>query len=146
VYGRFTVVERDGVEYVVDVAHNLQAWRAFLRELRDRARGTAMSAVVAITAERPLEDFAAVVAESGLFETVYATRTKVRPTHDPDLVATELAQAGQRAAGIADPRGAFEKARADGRRVAVFGSSYLVTDVMAWLDEAPRFGVSVNAG
>jgi dihydrofolate synthase / folylpolyglutamate synthase len=146
VYGRFTVVERDGVEYVVDVAHNPQAWSAFLRELRDRARGTAMSAVVAITAERQLEDFAAVVAESGMFDLVYVTRTNVRPTHDPDLVARALAQAGQRAAGIADPRAAFETARADGGRVAVFGSSYLVTDAMAWLDEAPRFGAGVNAG
>jgi dihydrofolate synthase/folylpolyglutamate synthase len=147
VWGRFTRVVRDGVQCVVDVAHNPQAWEAFLSELRRRLSGDPAVAVVALTAERAMSGFAETIATSGLFTTVHATTTTVRPTHDPELVAAALRGAGQPAVSSAVPREALERAAADvgrGGHVAVFGSSYLVTDALAWLDIVAPHGDSTT--
>jgi folylpolyglutamate synthase/dihydropteroate synthase len=138
---------RDGVQCVVDVAHNPQAWEAFLVELRRRLSGEPAVAVVALTAERPVRGFAEAVASSGLFRRVYATTTTVRPTHEPGFLAAALLDAGQHAVGSALPRDAFERAAGDaghGGNVAIFGSSYLVTDALAWLDIVAPHGDSTT--
>lgn len=140
IYGRCSVVTRNGIDYVLDIAHNPQAWDAFLTELRGRPA----VAVVALTRERSTDEFIQAIAESGPFAKVWATTTSVRPTHDPDVLAEALADAGVTAESAPTPAQALEAAtshaREHNRRVASFGSTFLVTDAMAWLDEAPHFG------
>jgi dihydrofolate synthase/folylpolyglutamate synthase len=144
IYGRWSTVTREGVEYVLDVAHNPQAWEAFLRELRSRLRDRPAVAVVSVTTERSVDQLVDAVADSGLFSKVWATTTSVRPTHDPELVAAAFVDAGVAAGSAATPAEALEQATAFARdhgvKVAIFGSTFLVTDAMSWLGEAPRFG------
>jgi dihydrofolate synthase/folylpolyglutamate synthase len=124
----------DGVPYVLDVAHNPTAWRAFLDELPDEPH----VAVVAVTLPRPGESFVDVVAERGRAKlaTVIATSTSVRPTQPPDELASLLAAADIDAHAVAEPRAAFDDAlraaQADSRPLAVFGSNFLVVDFLAW--------------
>jgi dihydrofolate synthase/folylpolyglutamate synthase len=141
--GRCSTVARDGVEYVLDVAHNQQAWNAFLSELGRRLSGRA-AAVVSVTTERSADQLVAAVAESGLFAKVWATTTSVRPTHKPELVAAAFEQGGVAAESAPTAADALGRASAYARdhaaTVAVFGSTFLVTDAMSWLGEPPRFG------
>jgi dihydrofolate synthase/folylpolyglutamate synthase len=137
IYGRFTAVRRDGVEFLLDVAHNPQAWKAFLEELAKRLDGRRAVAVVSATRERPLNEFVEAITGSALFSTVYATAASVRPTHDTDELAAALRAAGQEAESRPDPSQAFESAAASGMDVAIFGSTFIVTDAMLWLDEPP---------
>jgi dihydrofolate synthase/folylpolyglutamate synthase len=137
IYGRFTEVDRDGVEFLVDVAHNPQAWEAFLGELARRLNGDRAVAVVAATRERPLEEFAEMTATSGLFSKVFTTTPAVRPTHNPEGLAAALTSAGQHAESRPDPADAFAAAAANGTTVAIFGSTYIVTDAMLWLKKPP---------
>ena len=137
IYGRFTELERNGVEFLLDVAHNPQAWDAFLGELKTRLNGGKAVAVVSATRERPLEEFAQAIASSGLFRTVYATTPSVRPTHDAEALAEALRAAGQKAESRPDASEALERAAASGSQVAIFGSTYIVTDAMLWLREPP---------
>ena len=123
VAGRSQRGEIDGVPYVLDVAHNPTAWRAFLDELPDEPH----VAVVAVTLPRPAESLADLLGGPKLAH-VIATTTSVRPTVDPaDLSAR----------AIADPSEAFEQAlalaRAEQLPLAVFGSNFLVVDFLAWL-------------
>jgi dihydrofolate synthase / folylpolyglutamate synthase len=137
IYGRFTQVRRDGVSYLLDVAHNRQAWDAFLSELKSRLDGRQAVAVVSVTRERPLDELVDAIAGSGLFRTVYATAASVRPTHDSEELAAALRAAGQEAESQPDPSEALETAAARGTEIAIFGSTYIVTDAMLWLDEPP---------
>jgi dihydrofolate synthase / folylpolyglutamate synthase len=137
IYGRFTEVRRDGVEYLVDVAHNPQAWDAFLGELGKRLNGQRAVAVVSATRERPSDELAEAIASSGLFSAVYTTEPSVRPTHDTEALAEALRAAGQDAESRPDPSDALEAATASGTTVAIFGSTYIVTDAMLWLNEPP---------
>jgi dihydrofolate synthase / folylpolyglutamate synthase len=138
IYGRFTEVDRDGVEFFLDVAHNPQAWGAFLAELEGRLNGGDAVAVVAATRERPLEEFVEVIAGSSLFTKVFATTPSVRPTHDTEELAAALRAAGQDAESRPHPADALASAAASGTTVAVFGSTYIVTDAMLWLNEPPQ--------
>lgn len=137
IYGRFTRIERDGVSYLLDVAHNPQAWDAFLGALKGRLNGGSSAAVVSATRERPLDEFAQAIASNGVFSTVYTTAASVRPTHDPDALAEALRAAGQEARSRPDPAEALEQAAAPGRTVAIFGSTYIVTDALLLLGEPP---------
>jgi dihydrofolate synthase/folylpolyglutamate synthase len=137
IYGRFTRLERGGVDYLLDVAHNPQAWDAFLAELKTRLNGSKAVAVVSATRERPLDEFAQEVARSALFSTVYATTASVRPTHDTEAMAAALRAAGQDAESRPEASEALEQAAATGAQVAIFGSTYSVTDAMLWLREPP---------
>jgi folylpolyglutamate synthase/dihydropteroate synthase len=138
IYGRFTEVDRNGVEFFLDVAHNPQAWEAFLAELERRLTGSDAVAVVAATRERPLEEFTEVIARSSLFTNVFATTPSVRPTHDTEELAAALRAAGQDAESRPDPADALAAAAASGTTVAIFGSTYIVTDAMLWLNEPPQ--------
>jgi dihydrofolate synthase/folylpolyglutamate synthase len=138
IYGRFTEVDRNGVEFFLDVAHNPQAWEAFLAELERRLNGSDAVAVVAATRERPLEEFTEVIARSSLFTNVFATTPSVRPTHDTEELAAALRAAGQDAESRPDPADALAAAAASGTTVAIFGSTYIVTDAMLWLNEPPQ--------
>jgi dihydrofolate synthase/folylpolyglutamate synthase len=138
IYGRFTEVDRDGVEFFLDVAHNPQAWEAFLAELEGRLNGGDAVAVVAATRERPLEEFVEVIAGSSLFTKVFATTPSVRPTHDTKELAAALRAAGQDAESRPNPADALAAAAASGKTVAIFGSTYIVTDAMLWLGEPPQ--------
>jgi dihydrofolate synthase / folylpolyglutamate synthase len=143
IYGRWSVVARDGIDYVLDIAHNPQAWEAFLSELSGRLRGESAIAVVALTRERSMDELVAAVAKSAVFSKVWATTTSVRATHDPELVATALADAGVAAESAPTPADALEAATGYAREhdatIAAFGSTFLVTDAMSWLGEAPAF-------
>lgn len=136
-YGRFTEVKREGIDFLVDVAHNPQAWDAFLGELKGRLNGTRAVAVVAATRERPLQEFAEMIAGSRLFSQVFTTTPSVRPTHDTEDLAAALRAAGQDAESRPDPVNAFEAAAVPDATVAIFGSTYIVTDAMLWLGELP---------
>jgi folylpolyglutamate synthase/dihydropteroate synthase len=120
------------------VAHNPQAWGAFLSELEGRLNGGDAVAVVAATRERLLEEFVEVIAGSSLFTKVFATTPSVRPTHDTKELAAALRAAGQDAESRPNPADALAAAAASGKTVAIFGSTYIVTDAMLWLGEPPQ--------
>ena len=125
----------DNVPYVVDVAHNPTAWRAFLGELSESPHVV----VAAVTEPRPASSFVEVLAREGRAKvgTVFATTTTVRPTAPPAELAAALVAAGIDAHGAHDPFVAFDEAlatcRVSGRPLAVFGSNFLVVDFLAWL-------------
>ena len=120
----------DGVPYVLDVAHNPTAWRAFVDELPDEPH----VAVVAVTLPRPAGSFAEAVAGDAKLAAVVTTTTSVRPTVDPAELAARI---GGDARPVAAPSAAFAQAvdlaRAAGRPLVVFGSNFLVVDFLAWL-------------
>ena len=90
----------DGVPYVLDVAHNPTAWRAFLGELPDEPHVV----VAAVTLPRPAASFAEVLAEfRSRSATVVATTTRVRPTEPPAELARLLGAAGIEAHAV-EPR------------------------------------------
>ena len=119
----------DGVSYVLDVAHNPTAWRAFLDELPDQPH----VAVVAVTLPRPADSFAEAVMGDPKLATVVTTTTSVRPTVDPAELAARI---GGDVRAVADPVTAFDEAaslaRAAERPLLVFGSNFLVVDFLAW--------------
>jgi folylpolyglutamate synthase/dihydropteroate synthase len=132
--GRFQTGTVRGVPFVADAGHNPAAWRAFLGALGPPAGAVA---VVALTRQRSIAELAAALAEHGGFAHVYATGAVVRPTHDPAEIARLLATRGVDATACVTPDGTFERAVADahrrGTRLVVFGSTYLVTDFLAWV-------------
>ena len=125
----------DDVRYVLDVAHNPTAWRAFLDELPDGPH----VAVVAVTLPRPAESFAEAVAGDPKLASVVTTTTSVRPTVDPAELAARI---GGDARPVAEPSAAVTQAvalaRATERPLAVFGSNFLVVDFLAWARDARR--------
>ena len=135
VAGRFQRGAVDGVPYVLDVAHNPTAWRAFLDELPDEPH----VAVVAVTEPRPAESFADAVAGHAKLGTAIATTTSVRPTVEPADLEARLAAAGIDARAVDEPAAAFDQAvglaRDSGRPLAVFGSNFLVVDFLAWASD-----------
>jgi dihydrofolate synthase/folylpolyglutamate synthase len=126
----------DGVAYVLDVAHNPTAWRAFLDELPDEPH----VAVVAVTLPRPAASLVEVLVDHGRAKlaTVTATSTTVRPTQPPEELASLLGAAGIDARAVADAAEAFDEAlraaRESDRPLAVFGSNFLVVDFLAWAE------------
>lgn len=124
-----------GVPYVIDVAHNPTAWAAFLRELPEEPHVV----LCAITEPRdPARLVETLAAEREKVAEVVMTSTTVRPARDPDAIADALRAVGVEAVGAVQPEAAcelaLERAAARGVPLAIFGSNYLVVDVLAWLD------------
>jgi dihydrofolate synthase/folylpolyglutamate synthase len=123
-----------GVPYVLDVAHNPTAWAAFLDELPD----TPHVVLCAITEPRePGRLVETLAAAHGKVAEVVVTTTTVRPARDPEALAAALRSSGLPATAAPRPEDAFALAFAPrGLPVAVFGSNYLIVDVLAWLQSA----------
>jgi dihydrofolate synthase/folylpolyglutamate synthase len=133
VAGRLQRGTRDGVPYVLDVAHNPTAWEAFLHEL------PAVPHVVlcAITEPRdPGRLVETLVAAREKVGEVVVTTTTVRPARDPRPIAEALIARGVPATAVIEPEDAFALAFARGGPLAAFGSNYLIVDVLAWLDRS----------
>jgi dihydrofolate synthase/folylpolyglutamate synthase len=124
VRGRLERGSVDGVDYVLDAAHNEQAWRALCAELDGP-----VVAVVSLPADRPLEAFARVVAACDYIRAAVATAASARSAPACDL-ADALSAEGVEADAVAEPvtavRRGLERARAGGMSLAVFGTTYLV--------------------
>jgi folylpolyglutamate synthase/dihydropteroate synthase len=123
-----------GVPYVLDVAHNPTAWEALMDELPDEPHVV----LCAITEPRePGRLVEVLTAARDKIAEVVVTTTTVRPARDPEGIAAALRSSGVRATAVPRPADAFASAfRARGLPVAVFGSNYLVVDVLAWLQSA----------
>ncbi|HEX7084616.1 MAG TPA: cyanophycin synthetase [Gaiellaceae bacterium] len=116
--GRLERVSVDGVEVVLDAAHNPQGWRALAAALDEP-----FVAVVSIGADRPPQELAPALARAvGVFAT---TAWEGRSLPAAELARTVGGEA------VDDPVAAtqlgLERARATGLPLVVFGSTYLLT-------------------
>ena len=117
VRGRLQRENVDGVEVLLDAAHNPQAWNALAAELPER-----FVAVVSVSSDKAPAQLAAAL--QGAAEVVATTAWPGR-----SLPASELA-AAVRGEVVEDPRAAtragLARARTLGVPLAVFGSAYLL--------------------
>ncbi|MEA2231924.1 MAG: dihydrofolate synthase / folylpolyglutamate synthase [Solirubrobacteraceae bacterium] len=123
-----------GVPYIVDVGHNPTAWCAFLDGLPHRPHVV----VVAISVPRPVDELVRVLsAVSHKLASVTVTTTTVRPAQAPAAIVDDLVRAGVETQGVEQPDAAFaaalQAARARGLPLAVFGSTFVAVDFLAWL-------------
>jgi dihydrofolate synthase/folylpolyglutamate synthase len=130
---RFEAGRARGIPYIVDVAHNPTAWEAFGAELPDSRHVL----VVAITEPRSVADLVReLVAIRHKVGHVVATTTRVRPARPPESIADGLAGAGISAVAVPDPDAAFATAitaaTATGAPLAVFGSTFVAVDFLAF--------------
>lgn len=142
--GRFERGERGETPYVLDAAHNEDAWRLLAFELRrqfgDPPEAPPYVALVSVSPAKRRDDLADVLASIPGLASVIATRHTALPAEDPRRLAEELAPAGLDASAIEDvdkaAAAAFERAAAADARVLVFGSTHLVGDLRRWLGDS----------
>ncbi|MEA2181913.1 MAG: hypothetical protein QOF69_1098, partial [Solirubrobacteraceae bacterium] len=132
--GRLQSGTAAGVPYIVDVGHNPTAWCAFLDGLPHRRHVV----VVAISVPRPVDELVRVLsAVSHKLASVTVTTTTVRPAQAPAAIADDLVRAGVETQVVEQPDAAFaaalQAARAGGLPLAVFGSTFVAVDFLAWL-------------
>jgi dihydrofolate synthase/folylpolyglutamate synthase len=132
--GRLQSGTAAGVPYIVDVGHNPTAWCAFLDGLPQRPHVV----VVAISVPRPADELVRVLsAVSHKLASVTVTTTTVRPAQAPAAIADGLVRAGVETQVVEQPDAAFaaalQAARARGLPLAVFGSTFVAADFLAWL-------------
>jgi dihydrofolate synthase / folylpolyglutamate synthase len=134
--GRFECGEHDGVPYVLDVAHNQQAWSELARELRRRASDLGDRppvALVSVAAGKRRDALPEALLSMPRLAGAIATRHTTLPAADPDSVAGEIRIKGIEVVAIEDVEAAieaaFERARQLGGMVLVFGSTHLVGEV-----------------
>jgi dihydrofolate synthase/folylpolyglutamate synthase len=132
--GRLQSGTAAGVPYIVDVGHNPTAWCAFLDGLPHRPHVV----VVAISVPRPVDELVRVLsAVSHKLASVTVTTTTVRPAQAPAAIAHDLVRAGVETQVVEQPDAAFaaalQAARAGGLPLAVFGSTFVAVDFLAWL-------------
>lgn len=139
--GRFECGEREGVPYVLDAAHNEQAWMELAAELRRRAGDLGERSLVALLSVSPgkrRDALPRALRSMPALAAAIATRHTALPAADPDTVAAELWAGGVEATAVEDVEAAiaaaFERARHLGGRVVVLGSTHLVGDVRRCLD------------
>jgi dihydrofolate synthase / folylpolyglutamate synthase len=135
VTGRFQRGVVNGTPFLADTGHNITAWQELLENL-DAATARYV-AVVALTAEREPRELARVLASAEAIDAVVTTTTRVRRGHPPDALAAAFATDRFPVSAAAPPEVAFESAlqMAAQRKVSllVTGSTYLVSDFLAWL-------------
>jgi folylpolyglutamate synthase/dihydropteroate synthase len=132
--GRLQSGTAAGVPYIVDVGHNPTAWCAFLDGLPHRPHVV----VVAITVPRPADELVRVLsAVSHKLASVTVTTTTVRQAQAPAAIVDDLVRAGVETQVVEQPDAAFaaalQAARARGLPLAVFGSTFVAVDFLAWL-------------
>ncbi|HEX8689397.1 MAG TPA: hypothetical protein VF729_04055, partial [Solirubrobacterales bacterium] len=139
--GHFECGEREGVPYVLDAAHNEQAWMELAAELRRRAGDLGERSLVALLSVSPAKRRDALpraLRSMPALAAAIATRHTALPAADPDTVAAELRDGGVDATALEDVEAAmaaaFERARQLGGAVVVLGSTHLVGDVRRCLD------------
>jgi dihydrofolate synthase/folylpolyglutamate synthase len=134
--GRFEAGRHEGVPYLLDAAHNEDAWAKLAAELSARSRDLGPAPSVALISVSPGKRrdglAAALQAMPDLRETIVTSHESM-PAEDAGRVAEELAAAGlsSRAVdGVEDAVAlAFRSAAAVNGRVVVFGSTHLVGEV-----------------
>jgi dihydrofolate synthase / folylpolyglutamate synthase len=139
--GRFECGERDGAPYVLDAAHNEDAWYMLAFELRrqfgDSLETFPYTVLVSVSPSKRRDGLAAALNTIPRLESLIVTRHTGMPAEDPRRLAEELTAAGLEARPVEDVDAAaamaFERGRTLEERVLVFGSTHLVGDVRRWL-------------
>jgi dihydrofolate synthase / folylpolyglutamate synthase len=134
--GRFECGEHRDVPYVLDVAHNEQAWSELARELRFRADDLGnrpLVALVSVAAEKRRGALPEALLSMPRLASAVTTRHTALPAADPGAVASEIRGRGIDVTAVEDVEEAtteaFERARRLGGTVLVFGSTHLVGEV-----------------
>lgn len=124
--GRLQRLDIDGVDVLVDAAHNPQGWDELSALLPPR-----YVALVSISSDRPADALAASLAEA---RRVFVTEAWSGRSFDAGELAVVLARAGIETDTVAEPGIAFEAALQCAKRqqlpLVVYGSSYLLSHVL----------------
>jgi dihydrofolate synthase / folylpolyglutamate synthase len=140
--GRFERGEREGVPYLLDVAHNEPAWRELAAELRRQpivpSTSAPLSVLFSVSLGKQRDGLAAALREVPGLARVFVTRHLARPADRPRGVVEDLRRGGIEAAAVEDPavatKLAFDSARSESGAVLVVGSTYLVATVKELLE------------
>jgi dihydrofolate synthase/folylpolyglutamate synthase len=134
--GRFQVVARGPVEWILDIAHNEPAARVFAGHLRERplAAGARTFAVVGILVDKDAREIAAAV-EPLIDQWILCSLPGPRGT--PAAVLANRAQIPSDrvmlAASVEEGCEMAQRAASAGDRIVVFGSVYTVGPALRWL-------------
>lgn len=124
--GRMQRLDFDGVDVLVDAAHNPQGWEELSALLPP-----GYVALVSISSDRPADALAASLARA---RRVFVTEAWSGRSFDAGDLGVVLARAGLETDTVADPGIAFEAALQFAKReqlpLVVFGSSYLLSHVL----------------
>ncbi len=124
--GRMQRLDIDGVDVLVDAAHNPQGWDELSALLPPR-----YVALVSISSDRPADALAASLAEA---RRVFVTEAWSGRSFDAGELGVVLARAGIETDTVAEPGLAFEAALQCAKReqlpLVVYGSSYLLPHVL----------------
>lgn len=124
--GRMQRLDVDGVDVLVDAAHNPQGWDELSALLPHR-----YVALVSISSDRPADALAASLAGA---RRVFVTEAWSGRSFDAGELGVVLARAGIETATVAEPGIAFEAALQCAKReqlpLVVYGSSYLLSHVL----------------
>jgi dihydrofolate synthase/folylpolyglutamate synthase len=135
--GRFQVVRKGGVEWVLDIAHNEPAARVFAAHVRDRARTSSAPHTLAVVGILKDKDAAGIAQlTSTLVDRWFLCALPgARGSSAQDLLArTALPASTVSLAGSVEEGCAAAAAVAQpGDRILVFGSVYTVGPALAWL-------------
>ena len=133
VRGRFEQHTLDGVETLVDAAHNPQAFRALLAAAAAKAGDRPLVALVALGADRDPDALAEALRDARGVRSIVATAFHARPARGAGEVAAALSRAGLQVEVETDPavawRDALERARSVSGVLVAFGSAYLLGEL-----------------
>ncbi|HEY5809126.1 MAG TPA: bifunctional tetrahydrofolate synthase/dihydrofolate synthase [Povalibacter sp.] len=135
--GRFQSVVRDGVEWILDVAHNPAAARTLASQLAERAKAGRTIAVCGILADKDVEGIAAEL--RGSFDYWIVSGVESERGMEPQRLAQRLGVTSKESATASDVIAACTKAATLARRedtIVVFGSFLTVAPALVWLSDS----------
>lgn len=143
--GRLEHGTRGGVPFLLDAAHNEDAWRRLAAELRlssgGQPRRRPIVALLSISPDKRRESLPEALRSLPGLDSALVTRHTALPAADPAPIAAELRRAGVEATPVADVAEALDRASARAAelegRVLVLGSTHLVGEVRGLLGLPP---------